>query len=159
MKTPLRSIFDSRGALSIEATIVLPMLLWLMLLGILSIEAEAAYDRFEAQVHSLLIRSIHTTVETEALLGAAEGIPRLSVEDVRWSGGCVTVRLCYAGRLRREWVIRYPFARIPWQRLVYVTDTGIRYHHPGCRHVRRSLIPFLLSETPGRYTPCKVCGW
>ena len=40
----------------------------------------------------------------------------------------------------------------------YVTDTGAKYHRPGCRHLRRSRHALSLSEAKRRgYEPCKVC--
>lgn len=44
------------------------------------------------------------------------------------------------------------------ERIVYVTNTGERYHRGNCRHLRRSKIAIKLSEAIRQgYTPCKVC--
>ena len=41
--------------------------------------------------------------------------------------------------------------------VVYVTDTGRRYHRPTCAHLRYSKTPVPLGEVPSRFTPCRVC--
>lgn len=42
---------------------------------------------------------------------------------------------------------------------VYVTDTGSKYHSAGCRYLKKSQIPMLLSEAKRQgYTACSVCG-
>lgn len=44
------------------------------------------------------------------------------------------------------------------ERIVYVTNTGEKYHRDGCRHLRKSKIAIKLSEAKAQgYTPCKVC--
>ena len=40
---------------------------------------------------------------------------------------------------------------------VFVTRTGQKFHLSGCRHLRKSAIPVLLSNAISRYSPCKVC--
>jgi len=42
--------------------------------------------------------------------------------------------------------------------IVYITDTGTKYHNGGCRHVNKSKIEILLSEAKSQgYEPCGVC--
>ena len=42
--------------------------------------------------------------------------------------------------------------------VVYVTQTGKKYHRKGCAHLRKSSIPMRLSEAKRRgYTPCSHC--
>jgi len=42
--------------------------------------------------------------------------------------------------------------------IVYVTQTGKKYHRKGCAHLRKSSIPMRLSEAKRRgYTPCSHC--
>jgi endonuclease YncB( thermonuclease family) len=40
--------------------------------------------------------------------------------------------------------------------VVYITETGSKYHNYGCRYLKSS-IPIKLSEASTRYTPCSVC--
>lgn len=40
--------------------------------------------------------------------------------------------------------------------IVYITDSGTRYHREGCKYLKSST-PVALSEVQGIYTPCKVC--
>lgn len=42
--------------------------------------------------------------------------------------------------------------------IVYVTETGSKYHAAGCRYLRRSSIPMKKSEAIKSYSPCSVCG-
>jgi len=42
--------------------------------------------------------------------------------------------------------------------VVYVTNTGEKYHVEGCGHLRKSRIPIRLSDAARRYGPCKHCG-
>ena len=42
--------------------------------------------------------------------------------------------------------------------IVYVTNTGSKYHRSTCRYLRKSKIPMKLKAAAGAgYTPCKVC--
>jgi endonuclease YncB( thermonuclease family) len=42
--------------------------------------------------------------------------------------------------------------------IVYVTETGKKYHRKGCQHLRKSCIPLRLSQAKQRgYTPCARC--
>jgi micrococcal nuclease len=42
--------------------------------------------------------------------------------------------------------------------VVFVTNTGSKYHLDGCRYLKKSKLPMALSEAKGRgYTPCSVC--
>lgn len=43
--------------------------------------------------------------------------------------------------------------------VVYITNTGTKYHNSGCRYLSKSKIPISLenAQTDG-YTPCKVCN-
>lgn len=41
--------------------------------------------------------------------------------------------------------------------IVYVTNTGSKYHNAGCRYLKSS-IPIKLLEASSRYTPCSVCN-
>lgn len=41
---------------------------------------------------------------------------------------------------------------------VYITNTGSKYHNPGCRYLKKSKIPISLGDAIARgYEPCKVC--
>jgi competence protein ComEC len=41
---------------------------------------------------------------------------------------------------------------------VYITRTGKRYHHDGCRYLAASRIPISLKDAKAKgYTPCKLC--
>lgn len=45
------------------------------------------------------------------------------------------------------------------ERTVYITNTGEKYHAPGCRYLKKSQIPIALDDAIARgYEPCKVCG-
>lgn len=52
-----------------------------------------------------------------------------------------------------------PLAEEPQtEKIVYVTETGKKYHRLGCRYLSKSCIPISLTEAKRRgYTPCKVC--
>ncbi len=41
--------------------------------------------------------------------------------------------------------------------IVYVTDTGEKYHRSGCRYLSRSRHPIPLSSARYTYEPCSVC--
>ena len=45
-----------------------------------------------------------------------------------------------------------------WEIMVYVTDTGTKYHEYGCRYLRKSCneIEFESAKNRG-YKPCKIC--
>lgn len=44
------------------------------------------------------------------------------------------------------------------ERIVYITNTGTKYHRAGCRYLSKSMIPISLSDAIARgYTPCSVC--
>lgn len=42
--------------------------------------------------------------------------------------------------------------------IVYVTQSGSKYHRDGCRHLKNSKIEKKLSEAKGSYSPCGVCN-
>jgi hypothetical protein len=42
--------------------------------------------------------------------------------------------------------------------IVYVTETGTKYHRAGCRYLWHSKIPMKLSEAKKHYSPCSVCN-
>ena len=43
--------------------------------------------------------------------------------------------------------------------LVYITQTGRKYHNKGCRYLSKSQIPILLKDAlQQRYEPCSVCN-
>ncbi|WP_448517744.1 thermonuclease family protein [Pseudothermotoga sp.] len=43
--------------------------------------------------------------------------------------------------------------------IVYITDTGNKYHRDGCRYLSQSKIPITLEEAKKRgYEPCTVCN-
>ena len=44
------------------------------------------------------------------------------------------------------------------QTLVYITETGSKYHRDGCRNLTASKIPISLNEAKTGYEPCKVCS-
>lgn len=41
--------------------------------------------------------------------------------------------------------------------LVYVTDTGSKYHAEGCQYLSQSCIPMDLEEAQKSYEPCSKC--
>lgn len=41
---------------------------------------------------------------------------------------------------------------------VYITDSGGCYHLDGCPQIKKTKIAMMLSDTPGRFDPCTVCG-
>ena len=41
--------------------------------------------------------------------------------------------------------------------IVYVTNTGSKYHRDGCQYLRQSKIPMPLSQAAGLYGPCSRC--
>ena len=56
--------------------------------------------------------------------------------------------------------ITVPAITTPKQtQIVYVTDTGSKYHRYGCRYLKDSCIPMSLSDAKANgYTPCSVCS-
>ncbi|BCN32083.1 peptidoglycan-binding domain-containing protein [Anaeromicropila herbilytica] len=44
------------------------------------------------------------------------------------------------------------------ERIVYVTESGKKYHRDGCRYLWHSRIPMKLSEAKKYYEPCSVCN-
>jgi len=45
----------------------------------------------------------------------------------------------------------------PVDEVVYVTNTGDKYHRAGCRYLRRSSNPLPLSQAMRGYSACSVC--
>lgn len=43
------------------------------------------------------------------------------------------------------------------QVIVYVTETGSKYHCSGCPYLAKSCIPMTLEQARQRYTPCSRC--
>ncbi len=41
--------------------------------------------------------------------------------------------------------------------VVYITDTGKKYHSAGCRYLKSSSHAITLEEAKKSYEPCKVC--
>ena len=41
--------------------------------------------------------------------------------------------------------------------IVYVTDTGKKYHRASCYHLQRSKREMTLTEAKNRHSPCVVC--
>lgn len=41
--------------------------------------------------------------------------------------------------------------------IVYVTDSGSKYHRGSCSYLRKSRIPMKLSAAKRRYSPCSRC--
>lgn len=41
--------------------------------------------------------------------------------------------------------------------IVYVTDTGTKYHRLNCKYVKKSRTPILLSKARINYKPCSIC--
>jgi len=55
---------------------------------------------------------------------------------------------------------RYPLAAAPstvTDVIVYITDTGSKYHREGCRFVNKSKTAITLDQASAQYEPCKVC--
>ena len=46
---------------------------------------------------------------------------------------------------------------VGYERTVYVTRTGGKYHRSGCRYLRYSKIPMSLLEVQRYYSACSVC--
>lgn len=44
------------------------------------------------------------------------------------------------------------------ERVVYVTNSGHKYHRAGCRHLAKSSISIPISRAISAYEPCKVCN-
>lgn len=42
--------------------------------------------------------------------------------------------------------------------IVYITDTGKKYHRQGCRHLKKSCIEINLDQAVLQYEPCGVCN-
>lgn len=42
--------------------------------------------------------------------------------------------------------------------VVFITDTGSKYHRPLCPTVDKSLRPITLEEAEESYTPCSICN-
>lgn len=42
--------------------------------------------------------------------------------------------------------------------IVYITDTGKKYHRQGCRHLKKSCIEISLDQAVLQYEPCGVCN-
>lgn len=64
---------------------------------------------------------------------------------------CLAVGAGYAA----DSVTNPPIAGDP---VVYVTNTGEKYHNDGCQYLRKSKKPLRLSEAKDKgYLPCSVC--
>lgn len=47
----------------------------------------------------------------------------------------------------------------PIEKVVYVTNTGSKYHRAGCQYLSHSQIAVSVSDAVGRgFTPCSVCN-
>jgi len=44
------------------------------------------------------------------------------------------------------------------EEIVYITDTGTKYHRESCRFAKKSHYPIPLSRATSAYEPCKVCN-
>jgi hypothetical protein len=157
-KESFPSSFNRRGSLTIEAAVILPIVLMLLYLIILFPLSEVTFDRFEEHLHNQLIESINATMVGEDLIGFIKAEDHLEMTLMKWSGDNLFIELKFAKIRSRIWIIKYPFSRIPFERLVYVTDTGVRYHIFRCVYLRESLIPLVYSRALQAYTPCKVCS-
>lgn len=51
-----------------------------------------------------------------------------------------------------------PPAQEQTQTIVYVTNTGTKYHRAGCRHLNDSQIEMTLEEAKKNYEPCGTCN-
>jgi hypothetical protein len=57
------------------------------------------------------------------------------------------------------WFIYHDLSKpSPEEIVVYVTDTGTKYHRGGCSSLRASRYPLALKEASKYYSPCKNCN-
>jgi hypothetical protein len=105
----------------------------------------------------MLIEGMHNTLTQKDVEQLIESIPQLECAEVNFDNNHIEIMVIYRQWVKRRWVIDMPFSRIPFESLVYVTDTGYKYHLFGCDYLKRSLVPLIYSRAILSYGGCKVC--
>lgn len=148
----------TRGSISIEGMIIMPVFLMVMLLVLYGILAQVYFDAFEEAMTRALLDSTTQSLGYQEIRVMVRSYDGLELEAFDLSLTTMTVSLSYQGLFRRRWVVAYDIRLPSFESLLYVTDTGKKYHRFGCRHLSQSMIPMIASEAMVKFSPCGVCS-
>ena len=147
----------NKGSISIEALIVIPLFLVIIYLMILGPLSNVYFNHFEKNLTRELIDSINHTVTVKDIEKYLERSDNLTIRQINFENDRLEVIIRYKKLISRRWRIYYPMNKIGIKKLVYITDTGKKYHLFGCKYLRESMIPIFYSLAVLQYDNCKVC--
>lgn len=150
---------NNRGSLTIEATMILPVLIlvicFLMLLPI----SKIYFNVFEKEMIDGLMSTTSRSFNVSEIDDIVERHPQLEIESIFFRLKEVEVTVAFNSIYYRRWLIKYDI-RVPnVEPLIYITDTGRKFHHFGCVYLRESMIPIIYSKGIIKYDACKACSF
>lgn len=155
--TSKQAILHNNGSISIEAIIVIPLFLLIIYLMVLVPLSNIYFNHFEENLTRELMDSINHTITSRDIVKCLDQKNNLVIENVVHEANRLEVTIAYKNIVSRRWRINYPMNKIGIKKLVYITDTGKKYHLFGCQYLRESMIPIFYSLAVLRYDECKVC--
>ncbi|MEA3423261.1 MAG: hypothetical protein U9Q80_05670 [Bacillota bacterium] len=150
---------NNRGSLTIEATIILPLVILIIYFFMLLPISKIYFNVFEGEVIEDLMRTTSRSFNVSEINDIIERHPQLEIKSVFFRLNEVEVTIAFNSIYYRKWLIKYDI-RVPnVETLIYITDTGKKFHHFGCVYLRESMIPIIYSKGIIKYDACKACSF
>jgi len=150
---------NNRGSVTIEATIILPLVLLVIYFLMLLPVSKIYFNVFEKEMIDGLMNTSSRSFNLSDIDEIEKRHPRLSVKSVYFRLKEVEVTMVVSNIYYRRWLIKYDIRVPAVEPLLYITDTGKKYHHFGCNYLRESMIPIIYSKAIINYDSCKSCSF
>ncbi|OPL07405.1 MAG: hypothetical protein AVO33_05730 [delta proteobacterium ML8_F1] len=135
-----------------------PVFLMLMLVILYGILAQVHFDHFEEILTRALFDSTTQSLSFREVTSLVRPYEALAICEFELSRDAMTLCVSFKSIFRRRWVVHYDTRLPSFESLLYVTDTGSKFHRFGCRHLNQSMIPLPASEALVNFSPCGVCS-
>lgn len=150
-------MLKNKGSIAIEAAIVIPLFLLLIYLLILGPLSNVYFNHFEKNLTNELIDSLNYSITEYDIEKCLDHSGNLTIKKINLERDRLEVIVTFKKVIKRAWSIHYPMKKVGIKKLIYVTDTGKKYHLFGCEYLRESMIPIFYSMAILRFESCKVC--
>lgn len=147
----------NRGSLTIEATVIVPIIMIFFYLLMVLPLSTVYFDKITEDITVMILKENRWAIAKESVKSIIDEYKFIDLKNIEIIDDEIYIELTALNFIQRGLDFKFKKWDNNFEKLVYVTDTGYKFHEFGCKYLMESMIPIKYSLAILKYSECKKC--
>jgi len=146
-----------RGSLTIEATVIIPVIMIFFYLLMVLPLSTVYFDKITEDITVMILKENRWVIGKKDITSIIDDYKFIELKNIEIINDEIYIELIALNFIQRGLNFKFKKWDNNIEKLVYVTDTGYKFHEFWCKYLRESMIPMEYSLAILKYGECKSC--